>query len=348
MNAKTTSSFILRRWNTCTPVVGVPRRLGYRNDKKIDKCTSLVVHRGLANFSMDLLKELRQKTGAPIVDCKKALQNTDGKNVAAAMDWLREHGAAKVSSKVKGRETTEGLVALQVSPDGKTASLIKVSSETDFAGRSSKFVDFVLNVAKATLETAKGDNVAGVVPMEEHTVLETSLDGKIVKDYLDEAIVAIRENISLSNAVRFRTCNNGLLVGYVHNRVHSSDAGTAAAIIEIVPATEGGDVSLDVLQSTGKKLAMHAVAARPLYLSPENVPTEEVEKEMELLKRELEGTGKPPEIVDNIVKGKMRKFYEGICLTEQSHMIEDQNPKISKVLKDAGISLNNFSVFYIS
>jgi len=296
--------------------------------------------RGLAaNFSMDLLKDLRTQSGAPIVDCKKALQAA-GSDLSAAMDWLREHGAAKASSKVQGRETTEGLVGLRVSADGKSAALVKVASETDFAGRSSKFVDLLLSVADATLQSSKEGT------LEEDTVLQANTDGKTVKELLDEAIVAIRENLSVADALRLESAD-GILVGYVHNRIGSSDAGTAAALVEVAPA-KGKDVALEVLQSTGKKLAMHIVAARPQYLSSDDVPKDVVEKEKAILMKQNEDSGKPPEILEKIVDGRLRKFYEGICLTEQAHMIEDQNPKVSKVLQGLDIELKRFKALSIS
>jgi elongation factor Ts len=295
--------------------------------------------RGFANFSMSMLKDLRAQSGAPIVECKKALEHA-GDDLAGAMDWLREHGAAKASAKLQGRETTEGLVGISISADGKTAALVKVASETDFAGRSALFVDLVGHVANATLQSSCDG------ALSEAAILEAASDGKSVREALDEAIVAIRENLSVPNAKKIQS-QNGIVVGYVHNKVDSSGAGTAAALVE-VSAAPGSNVSDEVLQSTGKKLAMHIVAARPLYLGPEDVPTEEVEKEKEILAKQVGDSGKPADIVEKIVMGRMNKFYQGVCLTEQDHMIEDQNPKVSKVLKDLGIELKCFEYLSIS
>lgn len=288
--------------------------------------------------SMDLLKQLRSHSGAPIVDCKKALQNANN-DLNAAMDWLREHGAAKASSKVQGRETTEGLVGIKVSDDGKTASIVRVSSETDFAGRSSKFVDLVLDVAGATLNT----NQTG--KLENNDVLEAKINDKTIKDLLDESIVAIRENISVADAIKFAT-NEGIFVGYVHNRMNGTDAGTSAAIVELVPIN--GDVSLETMQSAGKKLAMHIVAAKPQYTSPADVPENDVEKEKEILIKLMGETNKTPEMLEKIVQGKLRKFYESICLTEQPHMIEEKNPKVADVLKNLGIKVKSYTALSIA
>jgi elongation factor Ts len=216
---------------------------------------------------MDSLKQLRAQSGAPIVECKSALQNTEG-DLQAAMDWLREHGAAKASSKVLGRETPEGLVGLMITPDHKTASLVQVAAETDFAGRSAKFVQLVGDIA---VHATRSDFFDGP--------LESFSDDAQVRTLLDEAIVAIRENLSVVSAIKLEASldENSILVGYVHNRVESSEAGSAAAVVEVSSET----TDMETLQSVGKKLAMHIVAARPEYLSPEQVPEEEVNKSSE-------------------------------------------------------------------
>lgn len=233
-----------------------------------------------ASFSMDQLKELRGLSGAPIVDCKKALSDAEG-DIDKAMDWLRQHGAAKASSKVQGREAAEGLVSCMVSDDGKTASIVKVSSETDFAGKSSAFVDLCIHVAGATLSTPD----EGVV--EESSLMTLENESKAVKTALEEAIVAIRENIGLPFAAKWKAGDNGLLVSYVHGKVDGRLAGSAAALVEI--SGEGG-VERSALEEVGKKLAMHIVAAKPEYLSPDDVPIDIVEKEREILQAQVSAT----------------------------------------------------------
>lgn len=287
---------------------------------------------------MDMLKDLRYRSGAPIVECKKALQSSNN-NLEAAMDWLREHGAAKASSKVEGRDTTEGLVSLQVSDDGRTASIVKIASETDFAGRSSKFVELIVKVADATLNSSQ----SGSLSSEE--TLSAVTDGKTVKDLLDEAIVAIRENLNVVDAVKL-TSEEGFLVGYVHNRVDGSGAGTSASLVEL-QSIPGKSVALDKIREVGKKLAMHVVAARPVYLSPSSIDEDTIDKERKIHQKQLSDSGKPPEIVTKIVEGKLRKFYEEVCLTEQGHMIEEKNPKVSKVLAGEGLQLKNYLLLSI-
>lgn len=296
---------------------------------------------------MDLIKDLRARSGAPIVDCQKALKHSNG-DIDGAVDWLREHGAAKASLKVQGRETVEGLIGINISPDGKVAAMVKVASETDFAGRSAMFVKLVKDVAEqATNQQIRDDDEGGDLDLDNFST--------IVKPLMDEAIVAIRENLSVAAATKLQTNSdekedgheqgNSILVGYVHNRVdHTIEAGSAAAIVEIASPT----LNVEQLQIIGKKLAMHVVAARPAYLSPKDVPDDVIEKEKDILSKQIAETGKPADVVDKIIMGRMRKFFEAVCLTEQAHMIEDSNPKVEKVLKDQGVVVKRFVSMAIS
>jgi elongation factor Ts len=231
--------------------------------------------RGMADFSMAQLKKLRAISGAPIIECKKALTEVSG-NVDDAMDWLRKHGAAKAAQKTSGRDAEEGLVACVVSQDEKSASLVKISSETDFAGKSPAFVQFVTHVAESTL----GSSDAGSLDSE--AVLNLESNSKTVQFALEEAIVAIRENLGISSALKVTT-DDGMFVSYVHGRVDNvSPAGSAAAVVELA-----GKADAESMQEAGKKLAMHIVAAKPSYLTPESVPTDIVEREKEVLQSQV-------------------------------------------------------------
>jgi len=233
--------------------------------------------RSFADFSMAQLKELRAMSGAPIVDCKKALGETSG-NVEEAMDWLRQHGAAKAAQKVSGRDAEEGLVACIVSPDGKSAAIVKVSSETDFAGKSQAFADFVHHVANATLESPN----TGMLDSENVLTLQSS--SKSVKTALEEAIVAIRENLGISSAMKL-TSQEGTLVTYVHGKVsEGASAGSAGAIVELVGSSS---ISPDILSDAGRKVAMHIVASKPLYLNIEDIPEEMLAKERAILESQV-------------------------------------------------------------
>lgn len=229
---------------------------------------------------MSELKDLRRLSGAPIVDCKKALAKTDG-HVDAALDWLRLNGAEKLSTKLIGRQADEGLVACAVSSDGKSASIVKLSSETDFAGKSDAFVSLATHVAQAALTSAaEGD-------LETHSVMSLESDSKTVQTAMEEGIVAIRENLGVSAAVKMTASDeNALLVVYVHGKVNgSSNAGSAAAVVEVTG--EGVRKDPEKAAEVGKRLAMHVVAAKPLYMDADSVPEDVVEKEKVILESQV-------------------------------------------------------------
>ena len=229
---------------------------------------------------MSQVKELRNASGAPIVDCKKALTETGG-DIEKSLDWLRQHGTAKASKKLGDREAEEGLVACAVSEDGKSASIVKVSSETDFAGKSDAFVSLACHVAGATLNSSSSGDLD-----PESSVLGLEFESKSVQTVLEEAIVAIRENLGVKRAVKLTAGDDGLLVAYVHGKADgSSDAGLAAAVVEI--SGDGVEKDIENANRIGKKLAMHAVAAKPTYLSLDCIPEEVIEKEKSILKSQV-------------------------------------------------------------
>jgi len=296
--------------------------------------------------TMDLIKELRTASGAPIVDCKKALAASDNDS-KAALDWLREHGAAKVSSKVADREAKEGLVGVAISDDNKSASLVHVASETDSAGRSETFVDLVTYCANAALQQEQ----TGGGAIDVATLLQAKHDdgGKTVEQAIKDATVAIRENLSLSYAARLSAEDEGVVVGYVHGRILPSNAGTAAALVDIAPLDGTSIIPKEELLEIGKMLAMHIVAAKPEYLDVDSVPEEVVQAEKDILMKQIAmESNKPPEIVEKIVIGRLRKYFERTCLMEQKHLIEDENPQIGKFLQEKGLKLNSYQLLSVS
>jgi len=289
---------------------------------------------------MNKLKELRNASGAPIVDCKKALTEMGG-DIEKSMDWLRQHGTAKASKKVVDREAEEGLVACALSEDRKSASIVKISSETDFAGKSDAFVGLACHVAGATL----GSSSMGDLDPQS-VVLNLEFQSKSVQTALEEAIVSIRENLGVQKAVKMTTGGDGLLVAYVHGKVDGTrDAGLAAAIVEI--SGNGIENNPEVAIDTGKKLAMHIVAAKPAYLNSGCIPTDVIEKEKTIFESQIANSDKPPEVVKKIIDGRMRKFYSEVCLTEQEHLVEEGNPKVSKALKENHLIVKSFERFSI-
>ena len=227
--------------------------------------------------------------------------------------------------------------------ESNKASIVKVASETDFASRSSSFSDFVESVARAALES--GNAEVGVTDRLDTGILLTcAVDdgGKTLKDALDDAILAIRENLSIGQATCFRAGKGSILAGYIHGKV-SNVAGTSAAIVEIA-TTDSAPLSMnkEQMEKVGKRLAMHIVAAKPIYLSPNDIPKDIIQNEKNILLEQMSDSGKPPEILEKIVLGRLRKFYETVCLTEQSHMVEEGNPKVSKFLNKIGLKVHTF------
>lgn len=273
-----------------------------------------------------------------MVECKKALQaeGVDGDYDKAA-DWLRKNSSVKAASKLAGRDAAEGLVGLHIIDGGHKGSLVKIASETDFASRSSAFVALVETVAEqaTTREASESESV---------NVETFASENASVKQAMEDAVLSIRENLSIASASTMVTSPDSKLVGYVHGKVDSTKmAGTAAALVQL----ESEGTEDDKLAEIGKKLAMHIVAAKPTYLSPMEVPEDIVAKEREILLEQMSDSGKPPEIMAKIVEGRLRKFYEGICLTEQEHLLEEGTPKVSKCLKQLGVKVTDFQSVFV-
>jgi len=285
-----------------------------------------------------------------MMECKKALSSPEVNNdIDLAKEWLRKHGSAKASSKVAGREALEGLVGIKVSEDGSSASLVKVASETDFASRSEVFSTFVQEVADAAAaasSSSESGDAVGDIP----TFLSSAKneEGKLLSECLNDAILAIRENLQVDSISMLKSSStNSVLAGYVHGRASPNvTCGSSASLVELEILSE--KTSKDDANDAAKKLAMHVVAAKPQYLNPSSVPEEIVAKEKEILLEKMKDTNKPPEILEKIITGQLRKFYEGICLTEQAHMVEEGNPKVSKVMKGAGLEVKDFKLMGMS
>lgn len=303
-------------------------------------CPHRLASRSLSTkSSLDLIKILRVKTGAPIVDCRKALQATEN-DIDKARDWLREHATTKITASGRGAE--EGLVGILIQPDSKNASIVSVRSETDFTARSTPFISLVDIVAQATLQSTTANAPADIA-----NVLAATLDeDKTVQQSVEEAVVSTRENLSVSKAFHMST-GAGTLVGYVHNRVDENQddssglkAGTAAALVEL-DCKDGSTVSEETLQYVGKKLAMHIVAVQPRFLKVDQVPEETIESERRFVRKQIP-EGKPDEVVERIVAGKMEKFLAEICLLEQEHVIEEGIKHIGNAMEEQSLEVRQF------
>ena len=265
-----------------------------------------------------LVKELREKTGAGMMDCKKVLTETDG-DMEKAIELLRERGIAKAAKK-SGRVAAEGLVEAYISEDGKVGAIVEVNSETDFVAKNEEFKTFVMNVAKQVVEKNPKD-------VEDLLNQEATFEaGKTVNEALVGKIATIGENLSIRRFARFES--NGLLESYIHGD------GKIAVLISMTK----GDKEL------AKDLCMQIAAARPEYLNEQSVPAERVEKEKEILKVQTMNEGKPEAIAEKIVQGRIRKFFEEICLVDQV-FVKDSNMKVSELLKQKDAEVVEFARF---
>ena len=255
------------------------------------------------------VKELREKTGAGMMDCKKVLTETDG-DLEKAAELLRERGIAKAAKK-SGRIAAEGLVEAYISEDGKVGAVVEVNAETDFVAKNEEFKKFVMDVAKQV--------VANNPKTVEDLLAELSIaeNGKTVNEVLVDKIATIGENMSIRRFARFET-TDGLVEKYIHGD------GKIAVLVNM----KNGNKEL------AKDVCMQIAAARPEYINREQVPADRLEKEKEILKQQTINEGKPEAIAEKVVMGRINKFYEEICLVDQA-FVKDPSVKVSQILKDA-------------
>lgn len=267
--------------------------------------------------SAELVKQLREKTGAGMMDCKKVLTETDG-DMEKAAELLRERGIAKAAKK-SDRVAAEGLVATYVSDDKKVGSAVEVNAETDFVAKNDEFRKFVADIAKQVATK----NAKDVEDLLNQKYLDTD---NTVQEVLTGKIATIGENMSIRRFVRFES--EGLVESYVHGD------GKIAVLVNF----EKGDEEL------AKDVCMQIAAAKPEYLSRESVPADKVEKEMEILKAQAMNEGKPAEIAEKMVQGRIGKFYSEICLLDQE-FVKDSSVKVGELIKNKGAEMVRFARF---
>jgi elongation factor Ts len=270
----------------------------------------------MAEITASLVKELREKTGAGMMDCKKALGETAG-DVEAAIDWLRKKGLAAAAKKA-GRVAAEGLVGIAAA--GTRGVAVEVNAETDFVARNDQFQGFVNAVAQVAL--AKGDDVEAI------KAAACPGTDKNVADQLTHLIATIGENMSLRRAVRLE-----VPAGVVASYVHTSIAPGLGKIGCLVALESTGNA--DRLAEVGKQIAMHVAAANPQFLDPSVVDTSALDREKAVLTEQAQASGKPAAVIEKMVEGRIRKYYEEVCLSEQVFVIDQEN-KISKVIENLG------------
>ena len=269
-------------------------------------------------ITASLVKELREKTGAGMMDCKKVLTETDG-DMEKAIELLRERGFAKAAKK-SGRIAAEGLVEAYISEDGKVGSVVEVNAETDFVAKNEEFKTFVMNIAKQIVEKNPKD-------LEELLAQESiEAPGKTIQELLVEKIATIGENMNIRRFARFES--DGLVEKYIHGD------GKIAVLVNMKKGSN----------EVAKDICMQIAAARPEFVRKEEVPSDRLQKEMEILKAQTMNEGKPEAIAEKIVQGRIGKFYEEVCLVDQA-FVKDPNKKISQLLSETDSEVVEFARF---
>ena len=273
---------------------------------------------------LSLIKKLREATGCGIADCNKALaENHD--DFEKSVDWLRKKGLASASKKT-GRVASEGLVAVNI--QGHNATIIEVNSETDFVARNEKFQEFVAKVAKEAL--AFGDDIAKFQNAKDEEV--------------KAQIGIIGENINIRRISSLKV-NKGLIVSYIHNMVidNMGKIGVLVAFESVAAAEK--------LTEIGKQIAMHIAASKPDALNIESVDPSKLNREIDVLKEQARATGKPENIIEKMMEGRIRKYYEEVVLLEQAFVMDDKvkiKDLVSKFAKDNGeTKISGFKLFIL-
>ncbi len=277
------------------------------------------------SFTAKDVKELREKTGCGMMDCKKALASSDG-DMAAAIDFLREKGLAAATKK-SSRVAAEGLAMAYTNEDGSVGVAIEVNSETDFVAKNVDFQSFVKLCGEIVIEKN---------PQSVEELLKLKAEnGKTVEEILQEKILTIGENIKIRRFKRFE----GVVAGYVHA------AGKIGVLVNF--DVDNKDVAkTDVFKAFSKDVAMQIAAINPLYLVPEEIPADVIAHERKILKEQIVGDGKPENIAEKIVEGRIGKYYKEVCLMNQA-FVKDGNLSIEqytqKISKELGTSIKIIS-----
>ena len=257
----------------------------------------------MANITAALVKELRTKSGAGMMDCKRALTETDG-DVEAAIDWLRKKGHAAAAKKA-GRVAAEGLVAFAI--DGGKGAIAEVNAETDFVARNEQFQFLARSIAELALANDGNDERVLAAPFPG--------TGRTVAEELTHAIATIGENMNFRRTAVLGV-SPGLVAGYVHN---AAAPGLGKTGVLVAMRSEG---DAEKLRALGKQLAMHVVATAPLAVDVADLDASAVERERSVLADQARATGKPENIVEKMVDGRMRKYYQDVVLLEQAFVMD--------------------------
>ncbi|MDL2207221.1 translation elongation factor Ts [Desulfovibrio sp. OttesenSCG-928-M16] len=270
----------------------------------------------MANITAAMVKELRERTSVGMMDCKNALAECQG-DMEAAIDWLRQKGLSKAAKKA-GRTTSEGLIGLKMSDDNSAAAMVEVLCETDFVARGDKFKDFAADLAARVHKNDPQDAEALAA---------------LVGEDLNNQIATLGENMSLGRFVRFEAQQPGLVGAYIHSN------GKIGVLVEL-GVKNAASLGRPELMELAKNLAMQVAATGTAALCPEDLDPELVERERQIYRQKTLDEGKPENIVDKIVDGRINKFYQEVCLMEQAY-IRDDKVNIKTLVLDQGKSLGD-------
>ena len=268
----------------------------------------------MADITAAMVKELRETTGAGMLDCKKALVEANG-NMETAVDWLRKKGLASAAKK-SSRIAAEGLVAVYV--EGNKGAAVEVNSETDFVAKNDIFQAYVEDAAKIAL--ANGGDVEAMKNAAD-------ANGKTFGERLTDMIARIGENMNLRRA-KVVSVNNGLVCSYIHNAVRAG-LGKIGVLVALESTADK-----EKLADLGKHIAMHVAAAQPIALNVASVDPVAVEHEKSIFAEQAAASGKPAAIIEKMVEGRIRKFYEEVVLEEQNYIM-DPDKKVKDIIADA-------------
>jgi len=281
----------------------------------------------MAEITAALVKELRERSGAGMSDCKKALVETEG-NVEEAIDWLRKKGLASAAKK-SGRVAAEGLIGVASSP--RVAAMVEVNAETDFVGRNEAFQNFVATVAKIALTV--GEDVEAI------KAAAFPGTGRTVAEELVQLVATIGENMNIRRA-KVLTVEQGAVATYTHNTVKPGLGKIGCLVALKAPSEE------DAIVTLGRQIGMHIAATNPQSLDVSSVDPASLERERAVLVEQARASGKPDAIIEKMVDGRIKKFYEEVVLLEQVFVVDGEN-RVSAVVKKAGAELVGFARFQL-
>ncbi len=279
----------------------------------------------MAEITATLVKDLREKTGAGMMDCKRALTETSG-DLEEAVDWLRKKGLAAAAKK-SGRVAAEGLIGVASAP--LKAAMVEVNAETDFVARNDTFQDFVEQVAKIALEVGEDLEAIKAAPYPG--------SGTTVGETLTNLIATVGENMNLRRA-RVIGVDRGAVATYVHQALKPG-LGKIGVIVAIQ-----SDGPLDALEMLGRQVGMHVAASRPEAVDITGVDPAALEREKAILRDQAKDSGKPDAIIEKMIEGRIRKYYEEVVLLEQV-WVHDGESRVKAVLKKAGATVADFARF---